>query len=264
VNTARSPSRVEVGSDGLIADPWLSEICGMTCFRSSDDLALLSPSGIEQALKQAGTFASAFVTAKVPTTEVAAATRLTRGGFAIVDTGITLQWQKTTAHSRHSDGIDIAKAGPEQAEAAGSLAAKCFTYSRFHLDPLFPDRLANEIKSEWSANSCRGLRGAGVYAAAVDGQIAGFLAVATSGPPDAQTAVIDLIGVAAGHQGKGVGRALVSAFLVDWAPRSAAVKVGTQAANTASLLFYESLGFRFSQSNYVLHAHVLNGEILLC
>jgi GNAT superfamily N-acetyltransferase len=264
VNTAHSPFSVAVGGDGLVEDRWLSAVCGMACFRARDDLALLPASGISRALGRTGPVAKAFVTAKLPTSEVAATTRLTRGGFAIVDTGITLEWRGTAAPGDHGSGIDIRQAGPHQADAVGALAASCFKYSRFHLDPQFPDRLANEIKREWSANSCRGLRGSGVYAAAVDGHIAGFLTVATSGQQAAQTAVIDLIGVAPGHQGKGVGRALVSAFLVDWAPRSAAVKVGTQAANTASLRFYESLGFRFHQSNYVLHAHVHDGEILLC
>ena len=38
--------------------------------------------------------------------------------------------------------------------------------------------------------------------------------------------------------------------------------VGTQVANVPSVQLYESLGFRLKSSQYVLHMHVREGELL--
>lgn len=250
-------------ASGLQDDAWLSAVCGYPCFRAAGDLARNPASAIAGALAALNGNGRAFAYAKLSTREVAACTRLVRSGFAVVDTAITLEWQRAADLPEWDAGqTSVSCAGPGDAEAVGSIAATCFKVSRFHLDPLFPDSLAGKIKREWSINSCRGLRGAGVYVARIDGRIVGFLAVVLAGSEGAQTAVIDLIGVAPDHQGRGIGRGLVAAFIAEWSLLSKRLQVGTQAANIASLRFYEACGFRICQSNFVLHAHVQNGEVL--
>ena len=44
--------------------------------------------------------------------------------------------------------------------------------------------------------------------------------------------------------------------------RPRGLRVGTQAANTPSVRLYESLGFRLSQAQFVLHHHGRGGPYL--
>ena len=106
-----------------------------------------------------------------------------------------------------------------------------------------------------------GLRGDEVIVAVDEGLAAGFLAAKKDVESARTLATIDLVGVAPSHQRRGIGEALVLAFMAAWRGRSQALRVGTQAANTASIRLYERCGFRFSSATYVLHAHVRRGKL---
>jgi ribosomal protein S18 acetylase RimI-like enzyme len=81
--------------------------------------------------------------------------------------------------------------------------------------------------------------------------VAGFLAVALSG----EAAVIDLVGVAPHMQSRGLGSALVQAFVSRWRSKAQVLRVGTQIANVASLRLYQRCGFWLEDARYVLHCH---------
>jgi ribosomal protein S18 acetylase RimI-like enzyme len=91
------------------------------------------------------------------------------------------------------------------------------------------------------------------------GQAVGFLAALATQSEGRRIAVIDLVGVAPAHQRRRIGRALTIAFIEHYRGSAAALQVGTQVANTASVRLYERLGFSLLHSQYVLHLHVQSG-----
>jgi ribosomal protein S18 acetylase RimI-like enzyme len=181
--------------------------------------------------------------ARVPTDRVADLHALCDAGMRVVDVGVTLE--------RIGSGqpLNLEWARPGDAEALARIAETAFTRTRFHLDPDIPAAVATAIKRDWVAGALAGRRGDGVLVQRRDGAAVGFLVMLKRG----HDAVIDLIGVAPEHQGAGVGRTLVRGLL-GMVPGG--VSVGTQAANVASIRFYERLGFGVTQTVYNLHMHV--------
>jgi ribosomal protein S18 acetylase RimI-like enzyme len=241
-------------------DPWLAESLGRPAFR----LASEGVGGRDGtlALEMAGLAGSgdAFFYAKLPTSGVQECIALADAGFAVIDTAITLSSSGSTQTA--AGDYDVGIASHDQYEAIPKIAETCFRLSRFHLDPKIPVSAANSIKRRWLESYVQGTRGSTLYAAARDGQVAGFLAVIDYSVKGRPTAVIDLLGVAEEHQRRGAGAALVRHFVNDWRGRASELRVGTQAANIRSLRLYENSGFRIVESNYVLHAHYRHGEIL--
>jgi ribosomal protein S18 acetylase RimI-like enzyme len=136
------------------------------------------------------------------------------------------------------------------------IAGTCFRYSRFHLDPRVPREIADRIKREWIRNYATKRRGERLLVASLEGRPAGFLAVLASESGGQRIRTIDLVGVAAWAQRRGVGRALVEAFIAASRGVCDVMQVGTQAANIPSMRLYETTGFCMSRSQYVLHGHV--------
>ncbi len=203
---------------------------------------------------------SALFFAKVPTGELGPMKTLTRAGFDVTDVNVTLDW----AGESHPLGfnaagdVEVGRASESDSLEIEDVAGRCFTYSRFHLDPLISTTQANDVKRQWARNACRG-RAETVYTARRGGELAGFLAVLTSDTGDVKHAIIDLIGVDAAHQGRGVGESLSRAFIGDWQGKADRLRVGTQISNIPALRLYEKLGFRVSETSYVLHTHVRDG-----
>jgi GNAT superfamily N-acetyltransferase len=238
----------------FVHDVWLTQTTSFPCYRLNGWGA--EGGFCEGITKLAGTGKSFFY-AKLPTTDVAGGKLLTRSGFAIVDTNVTLDLKDGAFNVNPS--IIVGEAHAEQFKPLQNISACCFQYSRFHLDPLFPNELANLIKRRWVENYCNRSRGSALYAARIGNVIVGFLAVLVSGDSDERMAVIDLVGVAPEYQRRGVGAALVRHFVDSWAGRVAKLRVGTQIANIASLGFYQRCGFEIAESSYVFHGHYFDG-----
>jgi ribosomal protein S18 acetylase RimI-like enzyme len=243
----------------FLPDPWLAEGLRRPVFR----LVTSALGGLNEALGIEMTSLSgrgdALFYAKLPTSDVQRCLALGSVGFAVIDTAITLSRSGGAVGAGKGIGVGIARR--DQYEVIPKIAERCFRWSRFHLDPKIPPNLANSIKRRWLESYVQGSRGSALYAAEIDGVVAGFLAVIESSVDSRPVAVIDLLGVASEYQGRGVGAALVQCFTSDWQGRVSELRVGTQAANVASLRLYESCGFRIVESNYVLHAHYHHGEI---
>ena len=125
-----------------------------------------------------------------------------------------------------------------EAAACAEIGARVFTHDRYHRDPEIPQDVADEIKRQWVLNGVLGRSDAPIVAR-VDGEIAGFnLCLRRE-----NIAIIDLIGVARPHQGKGLGRALVAAALGHYAGTCRVMQVGTQDTNGPSIALYERAGF---------------------
>lgn len=241
-------------------DQWLAEILEIPCFQARDFYGGTNANDVQNLLLRKADGKSAFFFAKVPTGNVGLIATLSRAGFNVTDVNVTLDWAvKNDSMSPVATGdIEVGRAFEPESIAIESIAGRSFTYSRFHLDPLISTTQANEVKRQWARNACRG-RAATVYAARRAGELAGFLAVVTTDAGGTKDAIIDLIGVDAAHQGRGVGRSLSRAFIDDWKDKAERLRVGTQVSNVPALRLYESLGFRVSETSYVLHAHIRDG-----
>jgi ribosomal protein S18 acetylase RimI-like enzyme len=236
-------------------DDWLSVVLERDVFRV-DDSAADGTALRRQIADQSG----AFYFAKVATTDVDRLRTLRMLGFDVVDVNLTFAASALAivAAADAATGVEVTAAQEAQRAAVLDIAGSCFRYSRFHLDPQVGTAAAHAVKREWIRSYFEGRRGDRLFVASVDGRPAGFLAALTQSSGRRQSAVIDLIGVAADRQRSGVGRALVRAFARHYGGDTELI-VGTQAANIPSIRMYEGLGFRAIASAYVLHRHASAG-----
>ena len=206
-----------------------------------------------------------FFEAKVPVGQGARTEDLIRRGFSLIDTSLTLrredscgEYSPVCADSRlsRSDGLYISAVRPEDAIAVASIASGAFKYSRFHLDPRFPNECARRIKGEWARNLASGRRGEGCLVARRGNRVVGFLGYLRPMQQDAPI-VIDLGAVDPSEQGTGVGKEIVATFLTSANNDRREVIVGTQAANRPSVRLYEDWGLRLDSADYVLHGHCM-------
>lgn len=244
-------------------DKWLSEVLLVPCWRiSRGEDERVDVDLVKSQIRHYSAGGDGFFFIKEATFNVQPTMQFVRSGFSVVDVNVTLDLAKAARSTIPvMDDIEISAATPADFSTIEDLASRCFSYSRFHLDPRMSSQQANAIKKGWAANACRG-RAPVVYAARVQGRLAGFLAVLEVTSIHGRDAVIDLVGVDADFQGRGIGRALSRAFIRDFSDRADRLRVGTQISNIPALGLYESLGFRVSSTSYVLHAHSCNGEIL--
>jgi dTDP-4-amino-4,6-dideoxy-D-galactose acyltransferase len=246
-------------------DGWLSDVLGVSSWKVLGVAATVPPAEIKLGLLDRAAQGAAFFSAKIPTRDVAAVTNATRAGFSVVDVNVTFDWKDVAKEDSGSgacgDGNLITEtASVEDAAAIEAIAGHCFAFSRFHLDPAIGLERANEVKRQWARNACRG-RASAVYVARQQDTVTGFLAVLESKSGAGTDAIIDLVGIDAGHQGQGAGRALSRMFIDQWRGRADRLRVGTQISNIPAMRLYESIGFRAAETAYVLHAHVKNGAL---
>jgi len=244
----------DAGTELLAPDAWLTQTLGLAAFVLRLPLPAAAVLGAELARAAPG---RALYFAKVPVAEGAAVSQLEDAGFHVVDTQLTFE---RAPQDLPTASPEVRLAAPQDRQAVLDIAGSCFRFSRFHQDPKIGLRAAHEVKRAWAANCLDRKRGEEVLVALADGRVAGFLAVLLASERGETTAIIDLVGVAPHTQRRGLGAALVRSFIARWGSRAARLRVGTQAANSASVRVYESCGFRFSGAAYVLHAHYHGGK----
>lgn len=227
-------------------DDWLAERIGRAALRLT---------GVANGPQAAASLAAAlakgvfFADAKIGTSDVASAGILADAGFRVVDTLMTFGGDISISVGA-APGFTVRLARSEDRADVEHVAEASFRYSRFHLDPRVPDPVAHRIKRDWAANFFAGRRGDAMIVAADEDGVRGFLLLVT---PAQAPAVIDLIAVAPDRQARGLGRAMVLAARDAYGKRG--FIVGTQAANIPSLRFYQSLGLRSRDTQYVFHFH---------
>jgi dTDP-4-amino-4,6-dideoxy-D-galactose acyltransferase len=243
-------------------DQWLSDVLGVSSWKVFGIEADTSTAEIKAGLLEYASQGSAFFSVKIGTADVRAVTNATRSGFVAVDVNVTFDWHNgAPVNSVTGNGnMTIETAGAADAVAIEEIAAHCFTFSRFHLDPAIGLDRANDVKRQWARNACRG-RASAIYVARKQDDVAGFLAVLESESGGRKDAIIDLVGVDKGHQGRGAGRALSRMVVDQWHARADRLRVGTQISNIPAMRLYESIGFRATETSYVLHAHVRSGVL---
>ena len=234
----------------LAADSWLAEIMGRPAFRVelADGDAAVGDAIAHHRAERGG----AFYYAKIPCTRVAQVGELCAAGFRPIDVNLSFDRGLDAPPMRAlPPGLTVRACTPADEEGALAVAGSAYRFSRFHLDPEVPLEVAHRIKREWARNYVKGVRGDRLFVAVAGGEVAGFLAALKS---DAG-ATIDLVGVAAAHQQRGIGTALAHAFIEHYRTSVPRLHVGTQAANIPSVKMYERMGFTLANSSYVLHLH---------
>jgi len=185
------------------------------------------------------------VSARMPLDDEHIAQDLYACGFSARETLITLERELDPAPAMPTN-VRLAQVADRA--ACLDTARKTFTYDRFHADARVPNDLADRLKETWVANALDG-RADAVLVVEDDGVVAGFVTCMVNG----DAAVIDLIGVAPGHQGRGLGKALVQGALDHYAGRKKVMRVGTQDTNENSLSLYEGQGFRRKDFQVTYH-----------
>ena len=255
-------------------DVWLAEILGYDVFRVSVDET--SADGGPNTLRDVSLLRAhqqraqrSFYYAKFPTERVDLVNTLTSAGFGVVDVLVVfglpcsqVGQRATAAQPQASEVVITDYVPPSQHEAVLDIAGSAFLYSRFHLDPQIAPKAANAIKRAWIGNYIAGSRGERLMVALHEKEPVGFIAVLSAELNGQKCRVIDLIAVDTGHQGRGIGKALVSSFAQWHAKECDLLRVGTQAANVASMRLYETCGFSVDETSYVMHAHTQNGKVL--
>jgi ribosomal protein S18 acetylase RimI-like enzyme len=205
----------------------------------------------EKLLQSSGVFAYA----KVATHETATVDLLESVGFRIVDTNVTFEklLDAPIIASPSSAEITVRAAHSNDEDGAAEVAAAAFRFSRFHLDPRIEEALAIKIKTHWVRNYFRGLRGDSLIVAVSQQRCCGFLQILN---PAESCFVIDLIAVDPQSTRQGIASLLIN-NLEQTCGLGSTIRVGTQAANIASLRLYEKLGYRIQKTDYVLHYHAI-------
>jgi ribosomal protein S18 acetylase RimI-like enzyme len=190
----------------------------------------------------------AFLSAKVPPSGIPLIHSLETSGFMLVDANLVLNIKKM--NKEKSSITRLARA--EDEAAVRKIAASSLRLSRFHNDPAITEKTADNIKEEWAGNYFKGERGDCLIVTERQNEVAGFLlAIENNG-----NAFIDLIAVDQRYRNQGCGREMINYLWNHSGLKMASLSVGTQIANTISLYFYQSLGFRLSTSSYIFHKHV--------
>lgn len=232
----------------LVEDAWLSTVMERPC--------LIVPPAAEWGDRQwLRTLArrKVFVTAKLSPLQVEPIRELEHEGFRFVEVAATFSGSTTGVQDPGRATVRLAR--PSDMESVALISEQAFTHTRFHRDPVLPSALASRIKREWAANFFRGTRGnTMVVAEEGDGRIGGF-ALFIFGADG--SIVLDLIAVAPKLQRRGFARAMVAhAARIEVGTMPAKVlRVGTQAANDASVRLYQRLGLELSDTKVVLHHH---------
>lgn len=152
-------------------------------------------------------------------------------GLRPVETLITFEG----AVSKAEPSCAVRPAERAEADDVAEIARTSFRTDRWHADPAISNDKADAFKATWARNAVLG-RADTVFVVEREGRLVGFNAVLSRDG----VAVIDLIAVAPGNQGQGLGRALIEAMGSIEAQHA---RVGTQASNAASIALYRSVGF---------------------
>lgn len=245
-----------MSSEAIRPDPWLTAIFGRDVFRVDGCGRGAAIAGIVDEHKRQQ--ARAFYYAKIDAADVPTVAALTAAGMTVVEVNVTFG---AAAGARRDvadpgESVVITRASAADADGLLQVAATSFRYSRFHLDPLVADSLANRIKREWVASYLAGRRGDDLWTIRCNGEIAGLLAVIGGDDGGVRHKTIDLVAIAPAFQGRGIGHAVMRFFFRRYADACDRLRVGTQVANVPSMRLYEAAGMRIERSQYVLHMHV--------
>lgn len=236
------------GIDNVIIEvlEWDSLILGRRCARIKETEAIHNGrhdfSDLVYKFKEIGV---EYVVARRPQGEWQRLHAFQRAGFVVVD-GILTFRKALTAMGGDREAVP---AGAEDADQLAALAARNFSFSRFHNDPLLTQSQAEQVHAEWVRNSCLGSAADAVWKIESEGVAAGFV---TCKIKDGVGEIV-LICVAREFAGRGLGLKLMSRAC-DWFLDKGikTVQIQTQTHNLAAMALYFKSGFAPYGSSFTL------------
>lgn len=230
----------------LKEDVWLGGHLGCPAFNLEVNPEILSGAG-EPLVRLPG--GKSFIQSKIPITDLESTNYLSSLGFMLVSTDVDLE---KAAPSVPDSGCPLEIRFAKELDRSGvvDVASGNFMYSRFHLDPLMDNALADRIKGEWAGNFFAGKRGTHMVVALHEGRVAGFLQLIVKDG----VFKIDLVAV-----GKSCRKKRAAQGMIEFAEESfgecSKFQVGTQLANIPSLNLYTKLGYRITSAVHIFHCH---------
>jgi ribosomal protein S18 acetylase RimI-like enzyme len=200
---------------------------------------------------------SEMVSCRQQITELFVIRQLLSAGFDIVDSLVTFQADVSVLAKQlpATCGSSVRETSLKDREALRALRTQ-FTTGRFSLDPRLPPGTAEKVYGEWIVSSLKGSRGCRIFLHENEsGKVTGFISViVVQDQAKRKRGVIDLIGVAPEHRGKGIARLLLRKAVDHFMEEgSTHATVGTHSDNPAAIALYQAVGFRMSAIDLSLH-----------
>jgi GNAT superfamily N-acetyltransferase len=225
----------------LADDAFLSEAFAVRWLRVEPEVEAASLPALAELVAAAPAGAKIDVT----TSDPAALGELGRRGWRLGNTKLTFERAPgpLAAAERPSTIVE-----PLRPEHAGALvrSAHLFQLDRYRHDPDLDGARVPALYERWLSNNIAS-RSETILTAVEDGELIGFCCVIRK---SAALVYAELIGVMAGHQGKGVGRLLVGATVRAFP--SCSVEVVTQLHNVPMQRVLVRCGFEPVAATYVL------------
>ncbi len=230
----------------LKEDAWLGGHLGCPAFNLALNPDILSRSGEPSTPLPGG---RSFIQSKIPINDLESTNYLSSLGFMLVSTDVDLE---KAAPSGLESGcpLEIRFAEAVDREGVVNVASGNFVYSRFHLDPLMDNSLADRIKGQWAGNFFAGKRGTHMVVALNQGRVAGFLQLIVGDG----FFKIDLVAVDKSCRKKRAAQGMIE-FAENNFRDCGRFQVGTQLANIPSLNLYAKLGYRIKSAVHIFHCH---------
>ncbi len=196
--------------------------------------------------------------ARCPTTDAAAVHALEAAGCRLMDTLLYFRRDLTAdvpPMPAMAAPVALRAARPEDADRVEAIAAEAFTGygGHFHADPRLERAACDAVYTSWARASVlsRDVADEVLVAEVAGGEVAGFLTLKFA---TLEIGEGPLYGVAAEHQGQGLGGALMALGLRWLQARGATwMQMSTQVTNTRSQRVWLRLGFEPSHSSYTFH-----------
>jgi RimJ/RimL family protein N-acetyltransferase len=200
------------------------------------------------------------ISAHVQGDDMSTIAKLVKAGFSPVEFSLVATLPRIKPGSLPPRRLTLREALPADRAAICEIASRAFQFGRYHTDPQFPRKLANDRYVSWIKNALERFDpNSFVFVLGRSGEVLGFMDVVTcDGHADLRLGAVDP------HNNLGfMGFSLYVETLRALSEHGVKfVSAKLAAANTAAMNIYSMLGFQFSKPEAVLHWHAPESSIL--
>lgn len=192
---------------------------------------------------------------RVDTDDLAIIHGVEEAGFRLVDSIVTPIFDLKRPLPK-KEGVKIRPYEGKDLEELREMTRGLFKFGRFHTDPNLPDKACDELYVKWVERDTGGYADT-ILLSEQDGQITGFIACLINKDFNRHFGInlgtIDLFGVRAQNQGRGVGTSLICAALEWFKDKVDLVRSGTMIKNYPAIRIYQKAGFKIVETNFSFH-----------
>jgi len=192
--------------------------------------------------------------ARVNAQNMALAQALERSDYVMCDVLSTYSLIARQLIPFQTSGLTLREGTTDDANWMIDISTGQFSMSHYFNSPWIKRESANKIMEAWIKNSVAGYADGVLVAERGDERVGYATWRRKVFGQDYLVWLIDLVAVSKAHQGRGIGRTLVSRATADARANGAmVVYAGTQANNIAACKMYESLGLRQASLSVTFH-----------